>query len=511
MKQHVETEAKLSAWPGLALPDLSGIRDGIVSSRLPEQVLEATYFDTVDLRLARAGVTMRHRTGEGSGGPGLWTVKLPDGQASGTGAMVRREVSVEASHSAMPPEVSSLVRALTRSAPLAPVATLITRRRRIQLADGGGTPLAEIDDDEVSVRHGRRVAERFREIEVEVSPHRHAGELLAAVCERLVSAGAVATPPVPKVIRALGPAAIPQQGDGLPSLGESPTMTEVVARSIASGLQRLVRHDPGVRLGNDAEDVHQARVATRRLRSDLRTFSNLVDAEAAEALGSELKWLGGVLGEVRDSDVLAERFRRQVQGLSPADRAPAGTLIRRLRSSAAKSRAGLIEALDSPRYEALLDMLDNAAEAPPMADGKGAVDARSALPGVVRAPWRRLARHIGGFGDETVDEALHEARIRAKRARYAAEAAEPVMGSATGRLAKALAGLQGVLGDLQDAVVAEEWLRAAARRATPEAALAAGQLLSLQHREADAARREWPRAWAECRRVAGKPQRSWLR
>lgn len=511
MKQHVETEAKLSAWPGLTLPDLSGIREGVVSSRLAEQVLEATYFDTADLRLARAGVTMRHRTGEGSGGPGLWTVKLPDGQTSSSGAMVRREVSVEAPPSAMPAEVSSLVRALTRSAPVAPVATLITRRRRIQLADSAGKPLAEIDDDEVSVRHGRRVAERFREIEVEVNPHRHAEDLLAAVCERLVSAGAVASPPIPKVIRALGPAAMPDQSAALPSLPESPTMTEVVGRSIASGLQRLVRHDPGVRLGNDAEDVHQARVATRRLRSDLRTFSSLVDREAAEAIGSELKWLGAILGEVRDNDVLAERFRRQVQLLSPADRAPAGALIRRLRSSAARSRAALLEALDSPRYEALLDALDSAAETPPMADGKGAVDARSALPRIVRVPWRRLDRHVGSLGDEPPDEALHEARIRAKRARYAAEAAEPVMGKATGRLAKALSGLQGVLGDLQDAVVAEDWLRAAAQRATPEAALVAGQLLALQQREADAARREWPRAWAECRRVAGKPQRSWLR
>ena len=509
MKQSVETEAKLSAWPGLQLPDLSGVGDGVTSSRLPEQVLEATYFDTVDLRLAKAGVTMRHRTGESPKGPGMWTVKLADGNGGGT-SMVRREVSVEGAASAMPEEIRSLVRALTRAAPLAPVATLTTRRRRSRLVDASGTALLEIDDDEVSVRHGRRVAERFREIEIEVLGGRHAAELLGTVRDRLVAAGAVPSPQVAKVVRALGPEAVPQRRKE-PALVDPVTMTDVVRRSLATGLQRLVNHDPGVRLGDDPEDVHQARVATRRMRSDLRTFGHLLDPTAVESLSTELKWLGSVLGDVRDNDVLAERFRRQTSVLSAGDRAGAANLIRSLRAAGRRARRTLGEAMDSPRYEQLLDALERARETPPMAAGKESADAHDALPRIVRVPWKRLARQVGALGDEPADQMLHDLRIKAKRARYAAEAAEPVMGNAASRLAKALAGLQGVLGDLQDAVVAEEWLRSAAARGNADSAFVAGQLVSVQRLEADISRRDWPAAWAECRRVASKPQRGWLR
>jgi CHAD domain-containing protein len=93
---------------------------------------------------------------------------------------------------------------------------------------------------------------------------------------------------------------------------------------------RLVAHDPRVRLGDDPEDVHQARVATRRLRSDLRTFHSLLDEEWTQSLRRDLKSIGGDLGGVRDTEVLLDRLRAHAERLPTADQATARKLIQRL-------------------------------------------------------------------------------------------------------------------------------------------------------------------------------------
>jgi CHAD domain-containing protein len=112
---------------------------------------------------------------------------------------------------------------------------------------------------------------------------------------------------------------------------------------------------------------------------------------------------------------------------------------------------------------------------------------------------------VSALSPDSPDEELHHTRILAKRARYAAEAAAPVVGQEAQRFAKAAAGLQTVLGEHQDAVVAQGWLRANAgggRRA-----LAAGQLLARESARAAAARADWPRAWKLLNR---KKLRAWL-
>src|SRR5205814_5216193 len=94
---------------------------------------------------------------------------------------------------------------------------------------------------------------------------------------------------------------------------------DAVRAAMAAGVARLLRHDPGVRIGDDPEDVHQARVATRRLRPDLRTFRPLLDQARSEALRDELKWLADLLGANRDADVLMERLREHADRLPQRD------------------------------------------------------------------------------------------------------------------------------------------------------------------------------------------------
>ncbi len=303
-------------------------------------------------------------------------------------------------------------------------------------------------------------------------------------------------------MQALGAAAEAAPDGAADELGGTPTAAEVVRAAIAGSVGRVLRHDAGVRLGDDPEDVHQARVGARRLRSDLRTFRPLLDPEWREGLEEELRWLGGVLGGVRDADVLSERLARQGAELAPEDAVGVRTLLQRLERDREIARMRMLEAMASDRYLELLDRLVEAARAPhtlPEADRPAA----KVLPQLVRKPWRRLRSEVRALAADPPDEALHRVRIRAKRARYAAEAARPAGGKRAATLASRIADVQGVLGDHQDAAVAEEWLRGHSRGA----ALVAGELVAAQRADRAALRAAWPGTW---RRADRKKLRGWL-
>jgi CHAD domain-containing protein len=204
---------------------------------------------------------------------------------------------------------------------------------------------------------------------------------------------------------------------------------------------RLIRHDPGMRLDRHPEDVHQARVATRRLRSDLRTFRGLVQAEWASGLRDELGWLAGILGAVRDRDVMLQRMARRVDGLAEASRPRAAGILTTLQAARGEAHVELLESLRSHRYLALLDGLVEAANAP-MLLPEAALPAKDVLPGLVRQPVRALTRQVKALHDGGSEDELHRVRIRVKRVRYAAEAVAPVLGKRARAVARAAASLQ---------------------------------------------------------------------
>jgi CHAD domain-containing protein len=495
----LEREVKLAAWAGFTLPDLSGLGDGLTVEPIGPRTLDAVYYDTPDLRLARWGVTLRFRTGDGSG----WTVKLPEGDDGP--ALARREVSFSGPAGTPPEDALDLVRAYVRTATLAPVARLRTRREGVQLLDGEAQRLAEVVADEVTVLDGRRVAARFLEVEAEFDG-RAPGGLLEGVVGRLRSAGAGEPDPTPKLMRALGPRAEAPPEVVVPELAEGCSGGDVVQAVIARSVVRVLLHDPGVRIGDDPEDVHQARVGTRRLRSDLQTFRALVSPEWAQPLSEELRWIASILGDVRDADVLAERLRRQADDLPDVDSAGFAPVLRQLSERRESAREVLVEAMRSERYVGLLDRLVAAAREPQLA-GDAARPVASVLPALVSGPLRKLRSAVRRLPPAPGDEELHAVRIRAKRARYAAEAAAPACGKQARRLAAALARVQGVLGDHHDAVVAQGWLREAAEGADVPQALVLGELLAAQRSDAARCREEWRRAWKKANR---KKLRTWL-
>lgn len=488
-----EIEVKLGVWPGFVVPSLDGVADGLRTEAGPQASLDATYHDADDLRLIRAGITLRHRLGEG-GAEGTWTLKLPHAATTPAGALRREEIAVVGPPGTVPAELATLVRPWLRTAPLTPVARLQTERRttRLLLGDGDGAAIiGEIDDDEVSVLDGERVAARFREIEVEVLAE--AVDLLDAAVERLRDAGAGPPDPHPKLVRALGPRALAPPDLVVEPVGPRSSAAAVVRAGFGAAVLRVVEHDAVIREGTDPEGIHQARVGLRRLRSDLRTFAPILDEAWSEPLRAELGWLAGELGAVRDRDVMGENLRNAIDDLG--DDAPlADGLLDRLDAERRDAVAAALGALDSDRYLALLDRLVESSHSPrtlPVADAPAA----EVLPALAGAAFAKLRRRVERLGKHPSAEALHELRIQAKRARYSVDVAVPVVGPPAKATAKAIGALQDVLGDHQDCAVAEAWLRSAIDGATPPQAFALGLLVVDQQQRAEALRAVWRKAW----------------
>lgn len=494
----VEREVKFSAGLGFVLPDL-GVDDGVTAERLAPQHLDATYYDTVDLRLTRAGLSLRHRSVDGE--PAGWTLKL-DPRVS-EGALVREEVDLVAPPGTVPEALRAAVTAFTRGGALGPVARLRSERHRVVVRGPEGEPVAEVDDDTVVVLGATGdEAARFRQVEVEARAD--ARTLYAAVVDRLRGAGAGAPDPTPKLVRALGPRALAPPDVSTVALGPGATVAELVRACLSEGTLRILHHDPLVRLDLDPEGVHQMRVGCRRLRSDLRMFAAFCDPVWAEGLRADLRDLAGVLGRLRDLDVQQERLRGAASTLDPQDRDAASGLLGLLDAERAGALDAVHAALSCPAYVSLLDRLVDACWEPAVLS-VASRPAAGVAPGLVAAVYARLAKAHDRLGGDPPDAALHRVRILAKRARYAAEAVAPVCPGA-GAHARALKDLQDVLGELHDAVVAEQWLRAAAA-AEPAGAFVAGLLVGVVRADAAALRRRWPSAY---RAVARKKVRAWL-
>jgi CHAD domain-containing protein len=241
------------------------------------------------------------------------------------------------------------------------------------------------------------------------------------------------------------------------------------------------------------------RVATRRLRAHLRAAEPELDRAWAEPLRDELKWVAGLLGAVRDLDVLLERLRRQQAQLERHEAAALDPTVFLLHSDRAKARGALVEALRSERYLMLLDELEQAPEA------TAVVGLEVPVAKVAEREFRRARKAVRALGDSPSDEQLHRTRVRAKRARYAAELAVGSTRGARGFVDRAKR-LQDVLGEHQDAVVAEDRLRALAADGDATLGLAVGRLVERERLRRLEARDEWKRSW---RRLERRGRRIW--
>jgi CHAD domain-containing protein len=282
-------------------------------------------------------------------------------------------------------------------------------------------------------------------------------------------------------------------------LGDKPSSRDPIWRLrvvLEQQYAQMLRHDPGVRLDLDPEDVHRVRVAVRRTRAVLRAARPLLDTEWSEPLRAELKWLGGVLGPRRDLDVLIEWLGKEIGDFDLPEREAAEQLVELLREERNHAQAAAVEAFSSARYYRLLDELESATRGPRVRRS----DISLAL--LARREFKRLRKKAQRLSWAATDAELHRARILCKRSRYAVELAEPEMGARARRVTERAATLQDVLGEHQDAIVAEARLRELmAKGPGLGAAFAAGRLVERERARRTAARAALPKAWRKLERA----------
>jgi CHAD domain-containing protein len=455
------------------LPDLPG-------RALPSRTYTETYYDTAGERLGRAGFVLRRRV---ENGKGVWHLTVTsDGESA-------LEVEALGGPAGPPAELQELLSAASAGFALSPVARLSTKTNGKRVKRGSHT-LARVHVSSVAVLEGRRVTEAFHELVLEplAADRKEVGRIEKALRKAGAKPGRGRAP----VARALGSAALHESPAPTPDL-------ERLRMFLREQFARMLAHDPGVRLGEDPEELHQLRVATRRLRSVLRTATPLLEATWAQALRDELSWLGDELGVARDIDVLTEHLRAEAAVLDPADRRALKPLFDDLAAEGKAARGRVLEALRSERYFALLATLEGGAAAPPAGDG--GVSLRKAA----RKEFERVAKAMDELAADPSDKAVHRARIKGKRARYAAELLEDDLGSAGKRLISAAKEFQDVAGVHQDAVVAEGRIRKLLRgKRSQRTALAAGILVARERERRARTAAELPDAWDRLDKAAAK-------
>jgi CHAD domain-containing protein len=488
--QH-EREVKLDCPPYFAVPDLSALGSVHVADTLS---LDATYYDTADLRLARWGVTLRRRVGGEDDG---WTLKLPEEGA-------RTEVTLPLSAGRTPPaELRGLATAFARGAPLRKAVGLRTRRSPVRLAGPDGVPLVEVVVDQVTARSAVRGSSAWWELEVEaLSPDVD----LEPVVTALRGAGAGDRTQTPKALRALGPTTtLPGDPPPASAMRRADAAGLLVQHALRTHTRSLVLQDSRVRL-NLEDSVHQMRVAARRLRSALRTLRPLLLPTWDDEVRDELTWLGGALGAARDAEVgLA------LVGMA-LDEVCAGEALRRLVAreyALDDTHAAAVRILADRRWVTLLDRLVAASYELPVT-AMASEPLRDVAPRLVAVSWDHFATKAGRLRAKRSPTAdYHRVRVLAKRARYAAETVAPAYGKAALRFASRVSEVQDVLGDHQDCVVATEVLHRLAEKpgVGQEHAFVLGQAVHVLADREVALRQDFHELWPDVRRAR---LRRWL-
>ena len=486
---HLEVETKYDVDEGFVVPELDGL-DGVTRVDAPvEHSLEAVYFDTPDLRLLRARVTLRRRTGGPDAG---WHLKLPAGAA-------RREVHEPLGRTGTKPPKALLgtVAGIVRGEIPHAVATLRTRRVVTYLRGSGGDVLAEVADDTVTAsvpptEAGSPVeVQAWREVEVELGTGDDA--LAAALGERLTGAGARPSPSASKIGRAL---------DGrLDSLalpgrrGEPANAGEFLVAALADQVAALQASDLLLRT-EQSGGVHQIRIASRRLRSTFASFRIVLDRVATDPLREELSWLGRELAGARDDEVGLTHLRAVVAA-EPVELVLGPVAARLQQAQLSQVQAGHDRTLDTlagPRYLALLDALHALLADPPFT-ARAQDPVRPVLRAATRRSVRKLRRRLDAAiaaRDSDPGPALHEVRKAAKQLRYTGEIGRGEVAHLK-KVVRVAKRAQTVLGEHQDTVVTRELCRrfGVVASAAGENGFTYGRLHALEQARADRTERDF--------------------
>jgi triphosphatase len=445
----------------------------------PESTVELTdtYYDTDDWRFYRAGYALRVRNTDGAVEATMKSLTPAVGSLR-----KRREISEPLGNDRRPTlkeaggAVGGLSRTLVGGRELRPLFTIKTRRQGFALLLEGSTDknqedvrIGEISLDTSEIPLGQETA-RLTRVEIEAGIGIPPSPDLLGFVDEMQSALELTPASTSKYETGLYASGLNPEGDselGPTRIDPSMSLGEVAFAVLRTQFAEMRDHEPGTRLGEDPEELHDMRVPTRRMRAAMKVFEGALP-ERASWLREELRWVAQALGEVRDLDVQVERFQAWQE---EADEEASGFLDRILtitRKRRAEARKNLLETLDSVRYERLLSSLAEMLRLGPAAElelaqtnGEDQADepVTAAAPALIsdrHRKWRKAAKRL----DETSSpEAFHDVRKKGKRLRYTLEFFSDVYGRPVQKLVKPLKALQDDLGDHQDAVVAAAYLR----------------------------------------------------
>jgi CHAD domain-containing protein len=522
-----EIEWKYEAPPNTPLPDLTDLPRVAAQTQAQDETLDAVYYDTETFDLARAGITLRRRSGGGDAG---WHLKIPEERA-GVRAELRLPASAGTKPAASggngdgaaadgpPKEFATLLTARVRGRKLRPVARVSTHRRRSILMDTEDHALAEIALDAVTAESLGRDSglTRWNEIEIELADGVDAGEGLLKAADRQLRHRGLRRSSRPTKLHT----ALAHSLDAVESGMEAAALADGARASSAAPIlaylreqfEELTAWDLAVRR-DEYDSIHQMRVAARRLRATFQVYGPLFQLAATREIVGNLRWLGELLGRARDEEVISERLSAEI-GAVPAELV-LGPVAARVtghyapRQAAARREA--LKALSSSRYVALLRGLETLLEKPPLSEY--AEKDPAAVPELAYRAHRRVRQRMRSAlqtpeGPDR-DLALHEVRKAAKRARYAAEAAEFSYGKQARRSARDYKKLQSLLGDQHDAVIGADALRKLAIHAhiDGENAFTFGLLHQRQLDTAERLARKVPGTW---KRVGRRKRAAWMK
>lgn len=509
--EHQETEWQLEAPERGAVESWLGSRgegkDEFSVGEGRRQEISDRYYDTADWRMWRAGYALRIRELNGVAEATMKALAKP---GTPGGLKVRREIS-EPLESADPGALRASegpvgwrLHALAGKEKLKELFEVRTSRVSHTISGPPEVSLGELALDETLIPSASGEPVEINRVEVEAA----GGE-------------AEALQPFVEELReecGLGPSVESKFGSGLrarglqppvePDLGptqvdDSLTLGEVAYAVMRRQFAKFLLHEPGVRLGEEPEELHDMRVASRRLRSAFQSFEAALPARE-QRFEPELKHLAAVLGEVRDLDVQLEQLDEWLSGAPEEDRAPLEELREALLERRRTARERMLSELDSQRYERLVDTLSRMLRLGPSRRNRLArAPVAEAAPDLVRHSYRRVRKTGDEIGPGSPPDEYHKLRKRGKRLRYLLEFLEGVYGKPSRKLVKRIKTLQDVLGEMQDAEAAKSQLRslAASGEVSSEAAFVMGSVAARYEDEAAAGRERFPGAYS---RIKGK-------
>ena len=470
-----EHEIKFHIPPRFTIPEELGIP-------LSPRVFTATYFDSEQHLLGKLGLTLRKRVERGRG---VWQLKIPSGE-------YRIELEIDSGSRHIPGQFLDLLTAFFRKHEPVQLGKLRTWRTGRVIQEEGKF-VAEVTLDSVALLRENKIISRFREMELELQEGKSGH--LTFIRKILQKAGSKPKSLQPKIFQALQlPYPITD-----PQIKPSAPPTEHIRASLQTQINQMLIHDPGTRLGRDSEALHQMRVATRRLRAIIRTVRTFLEPEWTKKIRQEVGWIGSLLGEVRDWDVLLESLRKECSDLHSKEERAFLLIQNTFQDEQSMARGRLLEGLGSDRYLALLNTLeDSLAHLPFQSEHPTMVD-------LARKAFAKLEECVESTQGRFLKQELHHTRILVKRARYTVELAEPFLRKQARRFLQQSKSLQEVLGQHQDALVVEHQLlshRALTR--SPGVAFVKGILVERFRNRQKVARQNLPQLWEKLQKLGKK-------